>query len=37
MRRVLAWIFLAMVGTGACVLLEQGSGELDRYKAEEIR
>jgi len=36
-RRILAWAFLALCALGACVLLEQGDGELERYKYEEMR
>jgi len=37
MRKVLAWVFLALVALGSCALLEQGDGELERYKTEEVR
>jgi hypothetical protein len=36
-KRLLAWIFLALCALGACVLLEQGDGELDHYHYEEVR
>lgn len=37
MRRVLAWALLALFGLLALALLEQGDGELDRYKVEDVR
>lgn len=35
MRRVLAWVFLLLVALGSCAILEQGDGELERYKYEQ--
>jgi hypothetical protein len=37
LKRLLAAAFLALVALGSCVLLEQGDGELERYKYEELR
>lgn len=37
MRKILAWVFLALIALGSCVLLEQGDGSLERYKTEDVR
>jgi hypothetical protein len=37
LRRALVAVFLALVALGSCVLLEQGDGELEPYKYEEMR
>lgn len=37
MRKILSWVFLALVAMGSCALLEQGTGELEPYKTEEVR
>lgn len=37
LRNKLVWVFLGLLAAGACALLEQGSGEFEHYKYEEVR
>jgi len=36
-RKALAWLFLALVCLGIAALCEQGDGELEPYKVEDVR